>query len=83
MLSNNVLLPLAAACLALLVWLPLGLAGVPLDTPYGLLHLNWAGAGTFALAIYPPLFRLLVGVPLAGLPWPPAAMNAGRCNGRC
>lgn len=35
MISNNVLLPLAAACLALLVWLPLGLAGVPLDTPYG------------------------------------------------
>jgi hypothetical protein len=77
--------------LALLVWLPLGLAGVPLDTPDGFLHLgwavgwarqvaggwwwpqwtdlNWAGAGSFALAIYPPLFRLLVGVPLlAGLP---------------
>jgi hypothetical protein len=31
--------------------------------------LNWAGAGTFALAIYPPLFRHLVGVPLlAGVP---------------
>lgn len=72
--------------LALLVWLPLGLAGVPLDTPDGFLHLgwaagwarqlaggwwwpqwsdlNWAGAGSFALAIYPPLFRWLVGVPL-------------------
>lgn len=85
------LLPLAAAGLALLVWLPLGLAGVPLDTPDGFLHLgwavgwarqvtggwwwpqwsdlNWAGAGTFALAIYPPLFRHLVGVPLlAGVP---------------
>ncbi len=88
---NRSLLPLAAAGLALLVWLPLGLAGVPLDTPDGFLHLgwavgwarqvaggwwwpqwsdlNWAGAGSFALAIYPPLFRHLVGVPLlAGVP---------------
>jgi len=61
-------------------------AGVPLDTHDGFLHLgwavgwarqvtggwwwplwsdlNWAGAGTFVLAMYPPLFRLLVGVPL-------------------
>ena len=80
------LLPLAAGALALLVWLPLGLAGVPLDTPDGFLHLgwaagwarqmaggwwwpqwidlNWAGAGSFSPAIYPPLFRLLVGLPL-------------------
>jgi hypothetical protein len=36
------LLPLATAGLALLVWLPLGLAGVPLDTPDGFLHLGWA-----------------------------------------
>ena len=36
------LLPLAAGALALLVWLPLGLAGVPLDTPDGFLHLGWA-----------------------------------------
>jgi hypothetical protein len=84
-------LPLAATGLALLVWLPLGLAGVPLDTPDGFLHLgwavgwarqvaggwwwplwsdlNWAGAGTAVLAIYPPLFRLLLGLPLlAGIP---------------
>ena len=77
--------------LALLAWLPLGIAGVPLDTPDGFLHLgwavgwarqvaggwwwpqwtdlNWAGAGSFALAIYPPLFRLLVGLPLlVGIP---------------
>jgi hypothetical protein len=89
--SQRLLLPLTAAALALLVWLPLGLVGVPLDTPDGFLHLgwavgwarqvaggwwwpqwsdlNWAGAGTFALAIYPPLFRHLVGVPLlAGVP---------------
>jgi hypothetical protein len=88
---NRSLLPLAAAGLALVVWLPLGLAGVPIDTPDGFLHLgwavgwarqvaggwwwpqwsdlNWAGAGSFALAIYPPLFRHLVGVPLlAGVP---------------
>lgn len=79
-------LTLAAGVLALLVWLPLGVAGVPLDTPDGFLHLGWAvgwarqvaggwwwpqwtdqfwaGAGSFAPAIYPPLFRLLVGVPL-------------------
>ena len=84
-------LPLAAAGLALLVWLPLGLAGVPLDTPDGFLHLGWAvgwarqvqggwlwplwtdlpwaGAGSHALLLYPPLFRLLVGLPLlAGVP---------------
>jgi hypothetical protein len=77
--------------LAVLVWLPLGMAGVPLDTPDGFLHLgwaagwarqvadgwwwpqwsdlNWAGAGSFALAIYPPLFRLLLGLPLLlGIP---------------
>ena len=28
--------------LGLLVWLPLALAGVPLDTPDGFLHLGWA-----------------------------------------
>ena len=84
-------LAVAASALALLVWLPLGLAGVPLDTPDGFLHLgwatgwarqlqggdlwpqwtdlNWAGAGSFALAIYPPLFRLILGAPIAlGLP---------------
>ncbi|MEI6828784.1 MAG: hypothetical protein WCK64_02885 [Synechococcaceae cyanobacterium ELA445] len=89
--TRHLLLPLAASALALLVWLPLGGAGVPLDTPDGFLHLgwavgwarqvaggwwwpewsdlNWAGAGTFALAIYPPLFRLLVGLPLlTGVP---------------
>ena len=77
--------------LAALVWLPLGIAGVPLDTPDGFLHLgwavgwarqvaggwwwpqwsdlNWGGAGSFALTIYPPLFRLLVGLPLLlGIP---------------
>ena len=70
----------------LLIWLPLGLAGVPLDTPDGFLHLGWAvgwvqqlqqgwlwptwsdlpwaGAGSSALLIYPPLFRWLVGLPL-------------------
>lgn len=75
---------LAAVGLALLSWLPLGLAGVPLDTPDGFLHLSWAvawakavqggwlwptwsglpwaGAGSHALLIYPPLFRLFVGV---------------------
>ena len=84
-------LAVAASALALLVWLPLGLAGVPLDTPDGFLHLgwaagwarqlqggdlwpqwtdlNWAGAGSFALAIYPPLFRLILGSPIAlGVP---------------
>ena len=84
-------LAVAASALALLVWLPLGLAGVPLDTPDGFLHLgwatgwarqlqggdlwpqwtdlNWAGAGSFALAIYPPLFRLILGAPIAlGVP---------------
>jgi len=82
---------LAAVALALLVWLPLGVAGVPLDTPDGFLHLGgavgwarqiragwlwptwsdlpWAGAGSSALLIYPPLFRWLLGVPLLlGLP---------------
>ena len=82
---------LAAVGLALLIWLPLGLAGVPLDTPDGFLHLGWAvgwvkqleqgwlwptwsdlpwaGAGSSALLIYPPLFRQLVGWPmLLGLP---------------
>lgn len=77
--------------LALLVWLPFGLAGVPLDTPDGFLHLgwaagwarqmaggwwwsqwihlNWAGAGSFTLAIDPPLFRWLLGSPLLlGIP---------------
>lgn len=76
----------AALALALLVWLPLGVGGVPLDTPDGFLHLgwavgwarqvnggwwwpqwtdiNWGGAGSFALAVYPPLFRQLVGLPL-------------------
>ena len=77
--------------LALLVWLPFGLAGVPLDTPDGFLHLgwaagwarqmaggwwwsqwshlNWAGAGSFALAIDPPLFRWFLGLPLLlGIP---------------
>lgn len=84
-------LAVAASGLALLVWLPLALAGVPLDTPDGFLHLgwaagwarqlqggdlwpqwtdlNWAGAGSFALTIYPPLFRLVLGAPLAlGVP---------------
>ena len=61
-------LPCAASCLALVVWFPLAVARVPLDTHDGFLHLGWAvgwaGAGTFVLAMYPPLFRLLVGVPL-------------------
>ena len=35
---------LAAVGLALLSWLPLGIAGVPLDTPDGFLHLGWAVA---------------------------------------
>jgi hypothetical protein len=81
----------AAVALALLVWLPLGIAGVPLDTPDGFLHLGWsvawvrqlqagwlwptwsdlpwAGAGSFALLIYPPLFRVISGLPmLIGVP---------------
>ena len=89
----------AAVALALLIWLPLGLAGVPLDTPDGFLHLGWAvgwvkqlqqgwlwptwsdlpwaGAGSSALLIYPPLFRWLVGVPLLlGLP-PDHALATG------
>ena len=79
--------------LALLLWLPIGLLGVPIDTPDGFLHLgwaagwaqqirggwwwplwtdlNWAGAGSAALAIYPPLFRLAAGIPMA-LGVPPA-----------
>ena len=85
--------------LGLLVWLPLALAGVPLDTPDGFLHLgwavgwarqisggwwwplwsdlNWAGAGSYALAIYPPLFRWLLGLPLlVGIPPDHAAVLA-------
>ena len=81
----------AAVALAVLVWLPLGLAGLPLDTPDGFLHLGWsvawvrqlqagwlwptwsdlpwAGAGSFALLIYPPLFRVISGLPmLIGVP---------------
>ena len=77
--------------LALVVWLPLGVAGLPLDTPDGFLHLGWsvawvrqlqagwlwptwsdlpwAGAGSFALLIYPPLFRVISGLPmLIGVP---------------
>ena len=76
----------AAVALAVLVWLPLGLAGLPLDTPDGFLHLGWsvawvrqlqagwlwptwsdlpwAGAGSFALLIYPPLFRVITGLPM-------------------
>ena len=77
--------------LALLLWLPIGLLGAPLDTPDGLIHLgwaaawaqqirggwlwplwsdlNWAGAGSAALQLYPPLFRLMVGIPIAlGIP---------------
>ena len=79
--------------LTLLLWLPMGLFGVPIDTPDGFLHLgwaagwaqqirggwwwplwsdlNWAGAGSAALAIYPPLFRLAAGIPMA-LGVPPA-----------
>ena len=90
---------LAAVGLALISWLPLGIAGVPLDTPDGFLHLGWAvawakavqggwlwptwsdlpwaGAGSHALLIYPPLFRLLVGIPLAaGVP-PDHALASG------
>ena len=81
----------AAVALALLVWLPLGIAGLPLDTPDGFLHLGWsvawvrqlqagwlwptwsdlpwAGAGSVALLIYPPLFRVITGLPmLIGVP---------------
>ena len=90
---------LAAVGLALVIWLPLGLAGVPLDTPDGFLHLGWAvgwvkqleqgwlwptwsdlpwaGAGSSALLIYPPLFRQLVGWPmLLGIP-PDHALATG------
>ena len=89
----------SSVLLALLIWLPLGLAGVPFDTPDGFLHLGWtvswvqqlqqgwlwptwsdlpwAGAGSSALLIYPPLFRWLVGVPLLlGLP-PDHALATG------
>ena len=89
----------AGILLSLLIWLPLGLAGVPLDTPDGFLHLGWAvswvrqlqqgwlwptwsdlpwaGAGSSALLIYPPLFRGLVGMPmLLGLP-PDHALATG------
>ena len=88
-----------AVALALLVWAPLGIAGVPLDTPDGFLHLGWsvawarqlqagwlwptwsdlpwAGAGSFALLIYPPLFRVISGLPmLIGIP-PDHAMASG------
>ncbi len=77
--------------LTLLLWLPIGLLGAPLDTPDGLIHLgwaaswaqqirggwwwplwsdlNWAGAGSAALQLYPPLFRLMAGIPIAlGIP---------------
>lgn len=80
-----------AVGLALLLWLPIGLLGAPLDTPDGLIHLgwaaawaqqirggwwwplwsdlNWAGAGSAALQLYPPLFRLMAGIPIAlGIP---------------
>ena len=80
-----------AVWLALLIWLPIGLLGAPLDTPDGLIHLgwaaswaqqirggwwwplwsdlNWAGAGSAALQLYPPLFRLMAGIPIAlGIP---------------
>jgi hypothetical protein len=90
---------LAAVGLALISWLPLGVSGVPLDTPDGFMHLGWAvawakavqggwlwptwsdlpwaGAGSHALLIYPPLFRLLVGIPLvAGIP-PDHALASG------
>ena len=90
---------LAAVGLALVSWLPLGIAGVPLDTPDGFLHLGWAvawakavqggwlwptwsdlpwaGAGSHALLIYPPLFRLLVGIPVVvGVP-PDRALASG------
>jgi hypothetical protein len=77
--------------LAVLLWLPIGLLGAPIDTPDGLIHLgwaaawaqqirggwlwplwsdlNWAGAGSAALQLYPPLFRLMAGIPIAiGIP---------------
>ena len=80
-----------AVGLALVLWLPIGLLGAPLDTPDGLIHLgwaaswaqqirggwwwplwsdlNWAGAGSAALQLYPPLFRLMAGIPIAlGIP---------------
>ncbi len=85
-MQRHLPLTVAGLALCLLAWLPLGIAGVPLDTPDGFLHLGWAvgwarqvaggwwwpqwtdlpwaGAGSHALAIYPPLFRHLVGVPL-------------------
>ncbi len=89
----------AAVVAGVVVWLPLGAYGVPLDTPDGFLHLGWAvawakafqggwfwpvwsdlpwaGAGSHALLIYPPLFRLLVGIPLvAGVP-PDHALASG------
>ena len=90
---------LAAVGLALVSWMPLGIAGVPLDTPDGFLHLGWAvawakavqggwlwptwsdlpwaGAGSHALLIYPPLFRLLVGIPLVGGIPPDHALASG------
>ena len=90
---------IAAVLLGVLSWLPLAIAGVPLDTPDGFLHLGWAvawakaiqggwlwptwsdlpwaGAGSSALLIYPPMFRLLVGIPLlAGVP-PDHALASG------
>ena len=89
----------AAVVTGLIIWLPLGTYGVPLDTPDGFLHLGWAvawakavqggwlwptwsdlpwaGAGSHALLIYPPLFRLLVGIPLVvGVP-PDHALASG------
>jgi hypothetical protein len=89
----------AAVALALLVWRPLGLSGLPLDTPDGFLHLGWsvawvrqlqagwlwptwsdlpwAGAGSFALLLYPPLFRVISGLPmLLGVP-PDHAIASG------
>jgi len=80
-----------AVVFAVLIWLPMALAGLPLDTPDGFMHLGWsvgwvrqlqsgwfwptwndlpwAGAGSFSYLIYPPLFRVLSGLPmLFGVP---------------
>jgi hypothetical protein len=89
----------AAVTLALLVWLPLGITGLPLDTPDGFLHLGWsvawvrqlqagwlwptwsdlpwAGAGSFALLIYPPLFRVISGLPMLIGVAPDHAISSG------
>lgn len=97
--NNGAQLGCLSILIALGVMSPIFIAGVPLDTPDGFLHvgwsvgwvkaikagwywptwseLQWAGAGSNALLIYPPLFRYFVGIPiLVGLSTT-ASLNVG------